>query len=86
MAVERTKGSRFRAGDHLEEHAHERSGAETRHIRFFDPTTGQYLLNYQEAERARQEAEERAVQEVRARELAEARVAELEARLRSLQS
>lgn len=62
-------------------------------LRLFDPTTGQYLLHYQEAEharqeaeRARQEAEERVEQEVRARERAEARLAELEARLRDLQS
>lgn len=47
-------------------------------LRLYDPTTRQRLLNYQEAEQARQAAEERA-------RAAEARVAELEARLRALQ-
>lgn len=47
-------------------------------LRLYDPTTGQRLLSYQEAERARQEAEQRA-------RTAEARVAELEARLQALQ-
>src|SRR5262245_15488407 len=45
----------------------------------YDPTTGQRLLSYQEAEQARREAEERT-------QAAEARVAELEARLRALQA
>ena len=48
-------------------------------LRLYDPTTGQRLLSYQEAEQARREAEERA-------RVAEARVAELEARLRALQA
>jgi Uma2 family endonuclease len=48
-------------------------------LRLYDPTTGQKLLSYQEAEQARQEAEERA-------RAAEARVTELEARLRALQA
>jgi hypothetical protein len=47
-------------------------------LRLYDPTTGQRLLSYQEAEQARQAAEERA-------RVAEARVAELEARLQALQ-
>ena len=68
-------------------------------LRFFAPTSGQYLLNYQEVEQARQAAEQarqvaeqarqvaeiRARQEAVAREAAEARIAELEARLRALQ-
>jgi hypothetical protein len=61
-------------------------------LRFFDPTTGRYLLSYQEAEQARQEAEQarqaaetRARQEATARAAAEACLAELEARLRDLQ-
>ena len=48
-------------------------------LRLYDPTTGQRLLSYQEAEQARREAEERA-------RAAEARVAELEARLQALQA
>ena len=58
-------------------------GLELRHeegtLRLYDPTTGQRLLSYQEAEQARQAAEERA-------RAAEARVAELEARLQALQA
>jgi Uma2 family endonuclease len=55
-------------------------------LRFYDPTTGQRLLSYQEAEQARQEAEQaRQAAEERAR-AAEARVAELEARLQALQA
>jgi Uma2 family endonuclease len=61
-------------------------------LRFFDPTSGRYLLSYQEAEQARQAAEQarqaaeaRARQEATARAAAEARLAELEARLRDLQ-
>ena len=48
-------------------------------LRLYDPTTGQRLLSYQEAEQARREAEERA-------RVAEARVAELEARLQAVQA
>ena len=48
-------------------------------LRLYDPTTGQKLLSYQEAEQALQAAEERA-------RAAEARVAELEARLQALQA
>jgi len=48
-------------------------------LRLYDPTTGQRLLSYQEAEQARQAAEERA-------RAAEARAAELEARLQALQA
>ena len=61
-------------------------------LRFYEPTSGQYLLSYQEAEQARQAAEQarqaaetRAHQEATARAAAEARLAELEARLRDLQ-
>ena len=55
-------------------------------LRLYDPTTGQRLLSYQEAEQARQEAEQgRQAAEERA-QAAEARVAELEARLRALQA
>jgi hypothetical protein len=39
-------------------------------LRFFDPTTGQYLLSYQEAEQARRAAETRGRQEATARETA----------------
>ncbi len=55
-------------------------------LRLYDPTTGQRLLSYPEAEQARQEAEQgRQAAEERA-QAAEARVAELEARLRALQA
>jgi len=55
-------------------------------LRLYDPTTGQRLLSYQEAEQARREAEQaRQAAEERA-QAAEARVAELEARLRALQA
>ena len=61
-------------------------------LSFYDPATGQKLLNYQEAEQARQEAEQgrqaaevRAQQEAAARQELEAHVAALEARLRALQ-
>src|SRR5215510_3969341 len=55
-------------------------------LRLYDPTTGQRLLSYQEAEQARQEAEQgRQAAEERA-QAAEARVAELETRLRALQA
>jgi hypothetical protein len=66
-------------------------------LHFFDPATGQYLLNYQEAQEARQAAEALAQQEtlarqaaealaqqaMLARQAAEARLAELEARFRA---
>ena len=62
-------------------------------LRLYDPTTGQRLLSYQEAEQARREAEQarreaeqgRQAAEARA-QTAEARVAELEARLRALRA
>jgi hypothetical protein len=53
-------------------------------LRFVEPTTGQRLLSYREAERARQEAEERARREATARAEAEARLAAVEAQLRAL--
>ena len=76
-----------------------RDEREARMVRLRDPATGQYLLTYEESERAReeqaaarrqeaearrQEAEARR-QEAAARRAAETRVAELEARLRDLE-
>ena len=62
-------------------------------LRLCDPTTGQRLLSYQEAEQARQEAEQTRREAEQARQAAEARaraaetrVAELEARLQALQA
>jgi Uma2 family endonuclease len=54
---------------------------EASELRFYDPATGQALLNHQETEQARQAAEDRAQREMNARQAAEARLAELEARL-----
>jgi len=51
-------------------------------LAFYDPRTGEKLLTYAEAERARREAEARADREAAARAALEARVADLEARLR----
>ena len=76
-----------------------RDEREARMVRLRDPATGQYLLTYEESERAReeqaaarrQEAEARRQEaearrrEVAARRAAETRVAELEARLRDLE-
>ena len=53
-------------------------------LRFVDPTTGQQLLLYREAEQARQEAEEHARREAAARAEAEARLAAVEAQLQAL--
>ncbi len=53
-------------------------------LRFVDPTTGQQLLSYREAEQARQEAEEHARREAAARAEAEARLAAVEAQLQAL--
>ena len=53
-------------------------------LRFVDPTTGQQLLSYREAEQARQEAEEHAKREAEARAEAEAHLAAVEAQLRTL--
>ena len=69
-----------------------RDEREARMVRLRDPATGQYLLTYEESERAReeqaaarrQEAEARR-REAAARRAAETRVAELEARLRDLE-
>jgi hypothetical protein len=62
-------------------------------LRLYDPTTGQRLLSYQEAEQARREAEQARREAEQARQAAEeraqaaeARVVELEARLRALQA
>ena len=77
-----------------------RDEREERMVRLRDPTTGQNLLTYEEAERAREEevaarreesagrreAEARIALEVAARQKAEARAAELEARLRAFES
>ena len=54
-----------------------RDEREVRMVRLRDPATGQNLLTYEEAERAREE-------EAAARRSAETRIAELEARLREL--
>ena len=76
-----------------------RDEREARMVRLRDPATGQYLLTYEESERAReeqaaarrQEAEARRQEaearrrEAAARRAAETRVAELEARLRDLE-
>ena len=51
-------------------------------LRLYDPATGRKLLNYQEVEQARQEAEQRWQQETVARQALEVRLAELEAQLR----
>jgi Uma2 family endonuclease len=53
-------------------------------LRFVDPTTGQRLLSYREAEQARQEAEAHAKRAAAARAEVEARLAAVEAQLRAL--
>ena len=77
-----------------------RDDREARIVRLREPATGQNLLTYEEAERAREEeaearreesagrlqAEARIALEVAARQTAEARAAELEARLRAFES
>jgi hypothetical protein len=54
-------------------------------LHFYDPTTGQKLLNHREAEQARQESEARAHAALAALRAAEARIAELEARVRAME-
>jgi hypothetical protein len=53
-------------------------------LHFVEPTTGQRLLSYSEAEQARQEAEEHARREAAARAEAAARLAAVKAQLRAL--
>ncbi|MEW5986554.1 MAG: Uma2 family endonuclease [Chloroflexota bacterium] len=53
---------------------------------FFNPTTGEMLLTYDEAEEARRNAEEKAQHETAARQQLEAQLAELQARLRAVET
>jgi Uma2 family endonuclease len=55
---------------------------ENNQLRFYDPITRRKLLNYQELEQTRREAEEKLRQETAARQALAARLAELEAQLR----